>query len=91
MIIIIFCWDPTSTQEASLDFIHMKLNNCTISVELKFDASLANVVELFIMRKSASAVCVRSDRNVTKATLAPKMVIDKIIECREKSRHDQIF
>ena len=89
--IIVFFLDPTSTQEASLDFIHMKVSNCTISVELKFDASPANVVELFIMRKSASVVCVRSDRNVTKTTLEPKMVIDKIIECREKSRHDQMF
>ena len=34
-------FDLTSTQEASHDFIHPELTNCTISVELQFDAPLA--------------------------------------------------
>ena len=39
-------FDLTSTQEASHDFIHPELTNCTISVKLKFDAPLGENVEL---------------------------------------------
>ena len=62
-------FDLTSIQEASHDFIHPELTNCTISVELKFDAGLANNVELLFMGERASTVYVRSDRKITKNTL----------------------
>ena len=61
--------DLTSTQEASHDFIHPELTNCTISVELKFDAPLGENVELLFMGERASTVYVRSDRKIAKNTL----------------------
>ena len=67
----IMAFDLTSTQEASHDFnfIHPELTNCTISVELKFDAGLANNVELLFMGERASTVYARSDEKITKNTL----------------------
>ena len=62
-------FDLTSTQEASHAFIHPELSNCTISVELKFDAGLGNNVELLFMGERASTVYVRSDRKVAKNTV----------------------
>ena len=62
-------FDLTSTQEASHDFIHPELTNCTISLELNFDAGLGNNVELLFMGERASTVYVRSDRKITKNTL----------------------
>ena len=59
-------FDLTSTQEASHDFIHPELTNCTISVELKFDAPLAGNIELLFMGERASTVYVRSDRKIAK-------------------------
>ena len=59
----------TSTQEASHDLIHPELTNCTISVELKFDAGLANNVGLLFRGERASTVYVRSDRKTTINTL----------------------
>ena len=41
-------FDLTSCQEASHDFNHPELTNCTISVELKFDAGLANNVSYYL-------------------------------------------
>ena len=64
----IMAFDLTSTQEASHDFIHPELTNCTISLELKFDAGLGNNVELLFMGERASTVYVRSDRKITKNT-----------------------
>ena len=52
----IMAFDLTSTQEASHDFIHPELNNCAISVELKFDASLGEKVKLLFMGECASTV-----------------------------------
>ena len=43
--------DLTSTQEATHGFIHQELTNSSLSVELKFDAALANNVETFFWRK----------------------------------------
>ena len=63
----ILAFDLTSTQEASHDFIHPELTNCTISVELKFDAGLG--LRLLFMGERASTVYVRSDRKITKNTL----------------------
>ena len=65
----IMAFDLTSTQEASHDFIHPELTNCTISVEFKFDAGLANNVDLLFMGERASKVYVRSDRKFTRNTL----------------------
>ena len=62
-------FDLTSTQEASYDFIHPELTNCTISVELKFNAPQGQNVELLFMGERASAVYVRSDRKIAKTTL----------------------
>ena len=65
----IMAFDLTSTQEASHDFIHPELTNCTISVELKFDAPFAGNIELLFMGERASTVYVRSDRKIAKNTL----------------------
>ena len=62
-------FDLMSTQEASHDFIQPELTNCTISVELKFDAGLGNKVKFLIMGERTSTVYVRSDRKITKNTL----------------------
>ena len=40
-------FDLTSTQQASHDFFHPELINCSISNELKFSAALANNIEIF--------------------------------------------
>ena len=61
--------DLTSTQEASPNFIHPELTNCTISVELNFNAPLEENVELLFMGACASTVYVRSDRKIAKNTL----------------------
>ena len=61
--------DLTFTQEASHDFIHPELINCTISVERKFDAPLGENVELLFMGERASTIYVRSDRKTSKNTL----------------------
>ena len=58
----------TSNHEPSHGFIHPDLTNCTILVELKFDAPLGEVVELLFMRDRASTVYVRSDRKTAKNT-----------------------
>ena len=61
--------DLTSTQEASHDFIHPELTNCTFSVELKFEAPLGENVELLFNGERASTVYVRSDRKIANNTL----------------------
>ena len=43
----IMAFDLKSTQEASHDFIDPELTNCTISVELKFDAPLGEMKSFF--------------------------------------------
>ena len=65
----IMAFDLTSTQEASHEFIHPELTNCTISVEPKFDAPLAGNIELLFMGERASTEYVRSDRKIAKNTL----------------------
>ena len=62
-------FDLTSTQEASHDFNHPERTNCTISVELKFNAPLGENVELLFMGERASTAYVRSDRKIAKITL----------------------
>ena len=56
----------TSTQQISHDFIQPELTNCTISVELKFDAPLGENIELLFMGERESTVYVRSDRKIAK-------------------------
>ena len=65
----IMAFDLTSTQEASHDFIHPELTNCTVLLELNFDADLGNNVELLFMGERASTVYVRSDKKIIKNTL----------------------
>ena len=60
-IIILWAFDLTYTQEASHDVIHPEMTNCTISVELKFDAPLDENVELLFTGERESTVYVRSD------------------------------
>ena len=50
IIIILWLFDLMSTQEASHDFIHPELTNCTISVELKIDAGPVNNVEFYLWK-----------------------------------------
>ena len=65
----IIAFDLTSSQDASHDFVHPDLTNCTISVELKFDAGLTNNVELLFMGERSSTVYVRLDRKLPKTLL----------------------
>ena len=62
----IMVFDLTSTQQASHDFIHPELTNCSISVELKFSVSLPNNIEVFIIGEKASTIFVDSARRVSK-------------------------
>ena len=55
----------TSTQQASHDFIHPELTNCSNSTELKFSAALPNNIEIFIIVEKAS-IFVDSARRVSK-------------------------
>ena len=65
IITLIILWHLISSfEEASLDFFHPELTNCTISVELKFDAPLRENVELLFMEERVSTVSVRSDRKI---------------------------
>ena len=45
----IMVFNLTSTQQASHDFIHPVLTNCSISIELKFSAALPGNTEVFII------------------------------------------
>ena len=62
-------FELTSTQEASYDFFHPEMTNCTISVELKFDAPLGEIVEFLFLGERTSRVYVRSDRKTAKNDL----------------------
>ena len=56
-------FDLMSTQEILHDFIHPQLINCTISVEFKVDAGLANNVELFFVGERAKKfMCVQIEK-----------------------------
>ena len=58
--------DLTSTQQASNDFIHPELTNCSISIELRFSAALPSNIEIFIIGEEASTVFIDSARRVSK-------------------------
>ena len=67
----IMVFDLTSTQQASHDFIHLELTNCSISIELKLSAALPNNIEIFIIGEKASTIFVDSARRVSKITFSP--------------------
>ena len=56
----IMVFDLTSTQQASHDFIHTELTNCSVSIELKFSAALPSNIEIFIIGEKASTVFIDS-------------------------------
>ena len=56
----------TSTQQASHDFIHPEITNCSVSIELKFSAALAHNVEIFLIGEKASTIYIDSARKVSK-------------------------
>ena len=62
----ILAFDLTSTQEASHDFIHPELTNCSISVELTFGTPLSDNVEILFLGERSSTFHVNSERKVTK-------------------------
>ena len=62
----ILAFDLTSTQEASHDFIHPELTNCSISVELTFGTPLGDNVEILFLGERSSNFYVNSKRKVTK-------------------------
>ena len=49
----ILAFDLASKQEASDDFIHPELLNCSISVQLTFDRALAAHVEILYLNRTA--------------------------------------
>ena len=62
----IMVFELTSTQQASHDFIHPELTNCSISIELKFSAALPNNIEIFIIGEKARTISVDSARRFSK-------------------------
>ena len=75
----ILALDLTSTQEASHDFIHPELTNCSISVQLTFDGALAANVEILFLGERSSTYYVISERKVTKTQLSPTPPMDSEI------------
>ena len=65
----ILAFDLTSTQEASHDFIHPELTNCSISVQLTFDGALAANVDILFLGEKSSTFYVNSERKVTKNSI----------------------
>ena len=65
----IMLFDLTSTQEATLDFVHPELTNSSLSVELKFGAALPNNIEILFLGEKCSTVYIDSARNVSKNAL----------------------
>ena len=64
-------FDLTSSQQASHDFIHPELTNCSVSIKLKFSAALASKVENFLIREKASTIYIDSARKVSKNRILP--------------------
>ena len=55
----------TSTQQASHDFVHPELTNCSISVELNFSLALQNNTEIFFIGEKVSTIFVDGARRVS--------------------------
>ena len=62
----IMVFDLTSTQQASHDFIHSEITNCSISIELKFSVALPSNIEIFIIGEKASTIFIDSAWKVSK-------------------------
>ena len=62
----IMMFDLTSTQQASHDFIHPELTNCSISIELKFSVALTSNIEIFIIGEKASTIFIDSALKISK-------------------------
>ena len=58
------CFDLTSTEEASHDYIRPELTNASLSVELKFSVALGDNVEILFLGEKHSIIYVGSARNV---------------------------
>ena len=65
----VLVFDLTSTEEASHDFVHPELTNCSLSLEMEFANNLAAPIEVFILGEKASTVFIDSQRNVSKNVL----------------------
>ena len=65
----IMAFDLTSTQEASHDFLHPELTDCSISVDLQFADALANNIEINLFGGKSAAICITSHQKVTKDAL----------------------
>ena len=63
---LIMVFDMTSTQEASHDFIHPELTNCSISIELNISTAWPSNIEIFVIGEKASIIFVDSARRVSK-------------------------
>ena len=61
--------DLTSSQEASHDFIHTELTNCSITVQLTIDGALAANVEILFLGERSSTFYFISERMVTKNSI----------------------
>ena len=70
----ILAFDLTSTQEASHDFIHPELTNCSISVELSFGTPLGDNVEILFLGERNSTFYFNSERKVTKNSVITYLV-----------------
>lgn len=61
----VMVFDLTSTQEATHDFIHPELTNCSVTVELKLGTPLPGNSVIFCLGEKASTIYIDSSRNVS--------------------------
>ena len=84
----ILAFDLTSTQEASHDFFHPELTNCSILVQLTFDGALTANVEILFLGETSSTIYVNSERKVTKKLnyhLPHRWIVMKYAICWENA------
>lgn len=65
----VMCFDLTSTEEASHDYVHPELTNASLTVELKFNTALRENVEILFLGEKHSIIYIDSARNVSKNVL----------------------
>ena len=70
----IMVFDLISTQQASLDFIHPEITNCSISIELKFSAALPSNIEVFNIGEKVSTIFIDSARKISKKSYSDKLM-----------------
>ena len=56
----------TGSQQASHNFIHPELTNCSISIELKFSVALPTKIEFFVIGDKSSTIIVDRAQRVSK-------------------------